>query len=506
MVRQRQIDKTNFGYLDLPFQYKLVKYFIEDSKFFEDIVSIVDPNAFTDPVLRKFVGVIKDYYMRDSIVPSYDVLNVILKSKANTPTDIDECDALISKLKFDTSFEGITEVKDIALRFFKQQNLIKVANKILEIAGKGDIERYEECQKLLDDAALAGQEDDFGYNIFELENKALSNDYTVSIPTGIIQLDEVLGGGLDKGKLGLLIAPAGFGKTSFTTAIDAYAATYKCDMNNHMGYKVLQIYFEDDDVDITRKHFSRITNTEARFMKRLDQPKRNEIESMLHNHADREMLKTNLRLKHFRTGTKSASDIEIFVKRLINSGFKPDLITIDYFECIAPEKGGYSTDTAWDREGVTMRKFENMAKDLNCAIWIPTQSTKDGMNSSEGLTMNQAGGSAKKVHVAQLILSIARALNDIERNRAVISVLKNRSGKSGKIFQNVKFDNGTCTISCDEVEEFDDSLVWKENVKKHEEQSQLTLCRALRKKIDSQQEEVVENNPIESNFVGYIKK
>ena len=169
MARQRQIDKTNFGYLDLPFQYKLVKYFIEDSKFFEDIVSIVDPNAFTDPVLRKFVGVIKDYYMRDSIVPSYDVLNVILKSKANTPTDIDECDALISKLKFDTSFEGITEVKDIALRFFKQQNLIKVANKILEIAGKGDIERYEECQKLLDDAALAGQEDDFGYNIFELE-------------------------------------------------------------------------------------------------------------------------------------------------------------------------------------------------------------------------------------------------------------------------------------------------------------------------------------------------
>ena len=274
---------------------------------------------------------------------------------------------------------------------------------------------------------MAGHEDDFGYDIYQLQDKALANDYTVSIPTGIDMLDETLGGGLDKGKLGLLIAPAGFGKTSFTTAIDSYAATHKCDMNNHMGYKVLQIYFEDDDVDITRKHYSRITQTEARFMKRLDKPERDEITELLNNHPDKELLRQNLRLKHFKTGTKSASDIEIFVKRLINSGFKPDLISIDYFECLAPEKGGYSTDTEWTREGVTMRKLENMAKDLDCAIWVPTQGTKDSMNSPEVVRMDQASGSAKKVHVAQLILSIARAIDDIDKSRAVIGILKNRS-------------------------------------------------------------------------------
>lgn len=505
-MAKQQINKSNLGYLDIVFQYKLVKYFIEDSKFFEDIVSIVDPNAFTDPVLRKFVGTIKDCYMADSIVPSYDMLGIVLKSKAKTSTDIEECDALIHKLKFGTSFEGVTEVKDIAIRFFKQQNLIKVANKILEIAGKGDIERYEECQKLLDDAAMAGQEDDFGYSVYDLESKALSNDYTVSIPTGIHQLDEVLGGGLDKGKLGLLIAPAGFGKTSFTTAIDAYAATYKCDMNNHQGFKVLQIYFEDDDVDITRKHFSRITQTEARYMKRLDEAQRCEIEDLLCNYPDKELLAKNLRLKHFRTGTKSASDIEIFVKRLINSGFKPDMISIDYFECVAPEKGGYNTDTEWTREGVTMRKFENMAKELNCAIWIPTQGTKDSMNSPEGLRMDQASGSAKKVHVAQLILSIARAMNDIERNRAVISVLKNRSGKSGKIFQNVKFDNGTCTISCDDIVEYDDVLAWKEDMKKESELSTINAIQGLAKKRRERDAISNKEENVEGNLIGYIKQ
>ena len=658
MAKQRQIDKTNLGYLDVSYQYKLVKYFIEDSSFFESIVSIVDPNAFTEPALRNFVGIIKDKYQTNSVVPSYEMIGIIVKSKAKTTLDIDECDALIHKLKFETSYEGNIEVKDIALRFFKQQNMIRVANKILEIAGKGDIDRYEECQALLDDATMAGQEEDFGFSIFDLKDKALSNDYTVSIPTGIKQLDEHVGGGLDKGKLGLLIAPAGFGKaqplsanilvpsfgsqkftwkkmgdikvgdyvldrngidkhkvigvfpqgirpiykitcqngascecdiehlwnvnneiktlreiieldfhlnklylpefnfkptlgddtknqvlyitnieyvreeeaqcimidsdehlyvtdnfivthnTSFTTAIDAYAATHKCDMNNNQGYKVLQIYFEDDDVDITRKHFARITQTEARFMKRLDIANRDEVEKTLMSHPDKEMIDKNLRLKHFRSGTKSASDIEIFIKKLINQGFKPDLITIDYFECVKPEPGGSSTESQWAREGVTMRKFENMAKDLDCAIWIATQGNKDSINSPEVVRMDQAGGSIMKVQVAQFIISIARALDDIDKNKAVISILKNRSGKSGKIFQNVKFNNGTCTISCDEITEFDDELTWKDEMKKVSEKNQVKLTQQIYEKcqIKNSQNHVEEKNVVEGNLVGIITK
>lgn len=655
MGRQK-LDKTNLGYLDVTYQYKLVKYFIEDSSFFESIVSIVDPNAFTEPALRNFVGIIKDKYTTNSVVPSYEIISIIVKSKAKNQIDIEECDALIHKLKFETSYEGNIEVKDIAVKFFKQQNMIKVANKILDIAGKGDIDRYDECQKLFDDAANAGQEEDFGFSIFDLKEKALSNDYTVSIPTGIKQLDDHVGGGLDKGKLGLLIAPAGFGKaqplsanilvpslgphrfmwkkmgdikvgdyvldrngidshkvigvfpqgirpiykvtcqngascecdiehlwnvngeikplcelldldlqanklylpefnfkstfgdnaenhlfyitkieyirddeaqcimidsdehlyvtdnfivthnTSFTTAINAYAATYKCDMNNNEGYKVLQIYFEDDDVDITRKHFARITQTEARFMKRLDIVNRDEIDAKLMKHPDRDMIDKNLRLKHFRSGTKTASDIEVFIKKLINKGFKPDLVTIDYFECVAPEKGGHSTDSQWVKEGVTMRKFENMAKDLNCAIWIATQGNKDSINSPEVVRMDQAGGSIMKVQVAQFIISIARALEDIDRNKAVISILKNRSGKSGKIFNNVKFNNGTCTISCDEIEEYDDGLAWQEKSSEIKEQNQITKARDIMSKLrlEDNREFNISDKPIEGNFVGYM--
>ena len=120
--------------------------------------------------------------------------------------------------------------------------------------------------------------------------------------------------------------------------------------------------------------------------------------------------------------------------------------------------------------------------------------------------MDQASGSAKKVHVAQLILSIARAIGDIDKNKAVISVLKNRSGKSGKIFNNVKFDNGTSTISCDEVQEFDDSLAWDEKAAELQQQQTTKLFREINSKKDEIISQKTDNKDIgEGNFVGVIK-
>ena len=452
----KAIDKSTLGYLDVDFQYKLAKCFIEEPHFFGEISTIVDQNAFTDSLLRTFVGTLKDYYYKESVVPSYETMGTALKSRAKTTNELQEWTDLIDKLHFKTSLEGCTLVKDTALKFFKQQNLIKVANKILEIAGKGDIDRYDECQKLLDDASLAGQEDEFGFSPYDLEDKALSQEFKVPIPTGISKLDEALNGGLEKRKIGLIIGSAGFGKSTFSTCIASYAATYKCDLNNYEGYKVLQIYFEDDDVDIARKHFSKITGVEARNLTK-NPAQIAEIRQTLDNYPDKELIKKNLKLKPFLAHTKSATDIGIFIKRLINTGWKPDLVIIDYFECLLAEKSGYSTDSEWKRQGDTIRKIENLAKELDIAIWVPTQGNKDSITSPDVVTMNQAGGSIIKVQAAHVVISIARSLEDIDNSRATLAVLKNRSGKSGTVFHNIRFDNGTSTISCDEVEEFDNS-------------------------------------------------
>ena len=57
-------------------------------------------------------------------------------------------------------------------------------------------------------------------------------------------------------------------------------------------------------------------------------------------------------------------------------------------------------------------------------------------------------------------------MEDIEANRATIALLKNRAGKSGKVFNNVEFNNGTCRISTDHVDEFDNMLEYNKNSQK----------------------------------------
>lgn len=446
------VDKSNLGYLGIDFQYKLAKYFIEDRNFFNEISNIVDPNAFTNSLLRTFVGTIKEYYDKENIVPSYSTIEIALRSKTNDEIELKEWEELIAKLK-KLDYEGSTLIKDNALKFFKQQKLIKAANKMLEKVGKGDIEQFDECQKMIEDALQSNAIDDYGYSIFDLEEKALSADYTVSIPTGVKGLDEVLGGGLDKGKIGLIIGPLGFGKSTLATAFASAAAA--------QGWKALQIYFEDDDVDITRKHFSRITDVEACEFKRLDDTKKNEIIKTISNHPDRDKLRENLRLKSFNTGEMTATDIKNFIIKLTNKGFKPDLVIIDYFECLAPEKSSNYSESEWSKEGVTMRKIEAMAKDLDIAIWIPTQGNKDSIM-ADIVTVDKSGGSIKKGQIAQVIISIARTIEDRENNKATLALLKNRSGKGSKIFKNIYFDNGKSTIVCDEVEELDSLKEWSD--------------------------------------------
>ena len=59
-------------------------------------------------------------------------------------------------------------------------------------------------------------------------------------------------------------------------------------------------------------------------------------------------------------------------------------------------------------------------------------------------------------------MSITRSVDDINNQRATLAILKNRSGSAGIVLQNLKFNNGTCTITCDDVIDFDNPLMFNE--------------------------------------------
>ena len=141
------VNKDNFGYLGLDFQYKLIKIFINEPDYFVDFNQFINQNAFTDPYLKTIVGVMKDYFHKHEIVPSYDMIMIELRSKARTEDDVQYYTETLGKIK-KASTEGIDEISHLAENFFKQQEMIKVANKVKEIAGSGNLDRFDECNQM----------------------------------------------------------------------------------------------------------------------------------------------------------------------------------------------------------------------------------------------------------------------------------------------------------------------------------------------------------------------
>lgn len=454
-----QKKKDNLGYLGETYQYKLAHEFMENHTFFEDLSPIIDQNMFTDPNLKVFVGVMKNYYERQESVPKYDYMEIELRNISHSEREAETYLAVLEKVK-NIPTDGVERTRELAERFFRQQNIIKTAHEILKIAGNGDSEKYDECVTLLNDAMTKGVHNDFGEALFDHLDETLSDDYRTPIPTGIKKIDETLEGGLGKGELGVIIGPSGFGKTSLTTAMASNAA--------EEGFKVLQIVFEDRIKQIQRKHIGRITGIESKDLSKTENI--DLVKSTLEAYPLKEEMQNNLKIVKFPSGEKTARDIERFIRKLINTGFKPDLVIVDYFECLAHEPDRSATNE-YEREGKTMRKFEAMAGELDMAFWIPSQGTKDSIN-LELVTMDKIGGSVKKAQIAHVIMSIARTLEDIGNNKATIAILKNRAGKSGKVFNNVEFNNGTCRISTDNVDEYDNMF----EVKKKQQEDRVNLA------------------------------
>ena len=129
----KSVQTNKIGFLGEDFQYKLVHEFIEDKEFFKDLCDIVDQNLFTDPNLKTIVGVMRDYYKREQNVPNYDLIKIELRNKAHNTAEAELYDNLCDKIH-NTSSEGCGRIRELAEKFFKQQNMIRVAHEIINIA------------------------------------------------------------------------------------------------------------------------------------------------------------------------------------------------------------------------------------------------------------------------------------------------------------------------------------------------------------------------------------
>ena len=244
--------------------------------------------------------------------------------------------------------------------------------------------------------------------------------------------------------------------TSCTTGFSAYAATHKCVENNNKGYRVLHFFFEDVEVNIRRKYYGNLTDIDACD---ISSPMNKPMAMRLltdENNEERKLMKRNIIGHRLVSGEVTASDIKRLIQQYISRGFIPDLVIVDYFECLRPEKGNDSfADNEWSREGITMRKLESIANEFNVAIWVPVQSTKSAIG-QEYVGLESAGGSVKKTQIGHVIIQLAQTREQKSVGKMNLFIGKLRAAKIGRTeFQNISFNNGTCKFDASDLPTYD---------------------------------------------------
>ena len=416
------MEERNFGYLGFSFQQSLIKAIIEDKKYGETIIDVLESKFFDNSSFKFIMENTKELYRAYNKIPDYNTLaQKIMAEGGNKDSSKVHVDTLEAIKNNESQIEY---VKDTALNFCKQQNLKRELKNVQSIIESGEFEAYNKIEEIIQKALQVGISNDETTDVFHDIDGALEQDFRHPLPTGIVGIDNLLKGGLGIGELGIVLAPTGTGKTTLLTkfANTAY----------NLGYNVVQIFFEDNPGNIKRKHYTIWSEIAPD-----QQPEfRDTVKEKVEEAQSRS--KGSLKLLKLASDNVTVSEIKNKIRKMNSDGIKVDLLVLDYVDCISSDKS--TNGEEWKGEGSVMRSLESMTGEFGMAIWTATQGNRESI-SSEVVTGDQMGGSIKKAQIAHVIISIGKTLEQKEHNLATLTLLKSRIGKDGVVFQNCKFNN-----------------------------------------------------------------
>jgi len=417
----------NFEYLGNTFQLQLLNQIIIDKDFSHSILDVIENNYFENKYFKIIIQMVKEYYIKYDHTPSFETLEQITKSELQQEIASKIVLDTIKKIK-ESPIDGVTFVQEKALKFCKQQELQKVMGKAQKIIDGGEFENYDTLEELVRGALQVGAKDTSILNVFSNIDQVLEDDYRHPIPMGIPGIDRLLKGGLARGEIGVILAPTGVGKSTILTKIANHAF--------NMGNNVLQIFFEDNQKVIQRKHYTLWTKIHPDDLSE----KREEV--ILKVKEVEETMTNKLILKKLPSDTVTMLQIKNQIRKMVADGTKIDMVLLDYIDCVVPDK---NLGDEWKSEGSVMRSFEAMCHEMNLVGWTATQGNRASI-SSEVVTTDQMGGSIKKAQVGHVIITVAKTLQQKELKLATIAITKSRIGDDGVVFENCKFDNAMIDI------------------------------------------------------------
>ena len=391
------------------FQIKSVVCLMTKPNFIEQILDILDESHYDNDSLKWIVKEAKEYFTKYKTTITLDAFKVKVNEIENDVLKTTVVETLKEIYRHMESTD-LDYVQDKVIDFFKNQTLKNAIVKSVDILeSNGD---YEKIKNLIDDAMKAGTERNIGHDYvedIEVRYSEMARD-TIETPWDVI--NDLTQGGLAGGELGVIVAPAGIGKTWILCALGAGAMK--------RGTNVVHYSLELNEAYVGLRYDSAFTGIANQNLKYHKDEVKDKIEE----------IKGELVVKYFPTKTASVHTLGAHLQKLKTLGKKFDMVVVDY--------GDILRDTGNAREvrhalGNIYEDLRGLAGEFEVPIWTASQANRSALD-EEVIEATKVAESYQKVMTADFVVSLSRKVEDKIANTGRFHVIKNRFGPDGLTF------------------------------------------------------------------------
>lgn len=418
---------------------------ITDRSFMSQIYDIIDPEYFDSEALRFLVKNTRFYFHEYRSLPTVDVFKVQIDSISS--------DAVKAEVKktFTDAWTAINSpdlgfVKSTILDFCKNQELRKAILLSADLLQEG---KYDEIKRVIDRAIKSGLQENIGIDYLrDIDYRYTEEDEQPRIPTGWPVLDRLLGGGLPRGKLGIISMPSGTGKSYFLCHLAAMALKH--------GFNVFYYTLELDDKYVAHRIDAALTGLSLGQLK-------NNIDYIKKRLGRFDA--GRLIIKEYPTRRASWTTVTAHLEKMELLGIKADLVIVDDPELLKmPELRDQRKD---EQIQELYEEIRGTGKEKGFAAWVPSQSNRSALDKKGPAGAESISASYAKIFTADIAIFGNRRGRHKITNTGEFKIEKNRLGPDGMILP-CKFDTSTCQIEIYEerVGDTDSEIDGKEYLRK----------------------------------------
>ncbi len=388
------------------FQIKSVVCLMTKPNFIEQIIDILDESHYDSDSLKWIVKKSKEYFNEYKKPITLDVFKVQVNEVENDVLKTTIVETLKEVYRY-MEAPDLDFVQDKSLDFFKNQTLKNAIIKSVDILeSKGD---YEQIKNIIDDAMKAGTERNIGHEYVEDIEYRYSEMARTTVETPWDVINDLTQGGLGGGELGVIVAPAGIGKTWILCALGAGCMK--------KGANVVHYTLELNESYVGLRYDSVFTGIANQNLKYHQDEVKTNIEKV-----DGELI-----VKYFPTKTASVHTLSAHLQKIKTLGKDFDMVIVDY--------GDILRDTSNQREvrhalGNIYEDLRGLAGEFEVPIWTASQANRSALD-EDVIEATKVAESYQKVMTADFVVSLSRKVEDKIANTGRFHIIKNRFGPDG---------------------------------------------------------------------------